>query len=134
MSSRRPFARTATDISLRPPQLQGSSSTEQAVATEFVNEHLRGTIADQYDFKSDPVHVVSYLTPHKVSVLILIEYYCQCRCPLPLVQKLLLFLLKCIQVNNTFPVLLSSSSLFNGFIDLYAYIAILFIGSFGISP
>ncbi|KAF9113425.1 anaphase promoting complex subunit 5 [Mortierella sp. AM989] len=54
MSSRRPFARTATDISLRPPQLQGSSSTEQAVATDFVNEHLRGTIADQYDFKSDP--------------------------------------------------------------------------------
>ncbi|KAG0008935.1 Anaphase-promoting complex subunit 5 [Entomortierella chlamydospora] len=97
MSGRRPFARTATDISLRPPQAQGFNSSEQGIAAAFANDHLNGTATGQYGFNSGPVHVVSYLTPHKVSVLILIEYYCQCRSPLPSVQNLLLFLLKCIQ-------------------------------------
>ncbi|KAG0380364.1 anaphase promoting complex subunit 5 [Mortierella sp. AD032] len=45
----------------------------------------------------DPVHAVPYLTPHKVSVLILVEFFCQNQCPPDAAQQLLLFLLDCIQ-------------------------------------
>ncbi|KAF9285153.1 anaphase promoting complex subunit 5 [Mortierella antarctica] len=43
------------------------------------------------------VHVMAYLTPHKISILILIEYFCQHQSPPNDVQKLSQFLLKCIQ-------------------------------------
>ncbi|KAG0092318.1 anaphase promoting complex subunit 5 [Podila epicladia] len=43
------------------------------------------------------VHVMAYLTPHKISILILIEYFCQHQSPQNDVQKLSQFLLKCIQ-------------------------------------
>ncbi|KAG0334818.1 anaphase promoting complex subunit 5 [Podila horticola] len=43
------------------------------------------------------VHVMAYLTPHKISILILIEYYCQHQSAQNDVQKLSQFLLKCIQ-------------------------------------
>ncbi|KAI1316090.1 Anaphase-promoting complex subunit 5 [Mortierella claussenii] len=96
MTSRRPFARTATDISLTPPQTLGFGSEEQAATDSLTNELLNGTISNTHGLRSGPVHVVPYLTPHKVSVLILIEHYCQ-NGPLDAAQSLLLFLLKCIQ-------------------------------------
>ncbi|KAF9327143.1 anaphase promoting complex subunit 5 [Podila minutissima] len=40
---------------------------------------------------------MAYLTPHKISILILIEYFCQHQSPPNDVQKLSQFLLKCIQ-------------------------------------
>ncbi|KAF8936277.1 anaphase promoting complex subunit 5 [Dissophora ornata] len=98
MTSRRAFARTATDISLLPPRTQGFSPSEQAAAAGFAHElFTNGAETPGRGFAPTSVHVVPYLTPHKVSVLILIEYYCQNQCPLPAAQDLLLFLLKCIQ-------------------------------------
>jgi hypothetical protein len=96
MGSRRLFARTATDISLRPPHKLGFSSFEQDVDPVFSNEQP-GSSTDM-GF-SGPVHVVSYLTPHKVSVLALVELYCQAQYPMELSQSLSFFLLKCIQVR-----------------------------------
>jgi hypothetical protein len=88
--NRRVFARTATDISIHE-----FVSSEQAVAPVFLNERSSPVALNS----GGPVHVVPYLTPHKVSVLTLIEYYCQSQCPQALGQSLLLFLLKRIQVR-----------------------------------
>jgi len=41
---------------------------------------------------------VPYLTPHKIAILILIEFYCQGQCPAVSSTDLLLFLLECIEV------------------------------------
>lgn len=42
---------------------------------------------------------VPYLTPHKIAILILIEFYCQGQCPAASSTDLLLFLLECIEVH-----------------------------------
>ncbi|ORZ28707.1 anaphase-promoting complex subunit 5-domain-containing protein [Lobosporangium transversale] len=100
MNNRRPFARTATDISLRPPRTQGVGLSEQATPS-LEDEALSGKEITEGRAFLGPVHVVPYLTPHKVSILILIEYYCQ-KCSLASVQELLLFLLKCIQDSSEY--------------------------------
>ncbi|KAK3843048.1 MAG: hypothetical protein J3R72DRAFT_441487 [Linnemannia gamsii] len=97
MTSRRTYARTATDISLRPPQTQ---SFVDGSVEEFDLIHYEATgpgMASRGRLVPDPVHAVPYLTPHKVSVLILVEFFCQNRCPPDAAQQLLLFLLDCIQ-------------------------------------
>ncbi|KAG0303422.1 anaphase promoting complex subunit 5 [Dissophora globulifera] len=94
MTSRRAFARTATDISLLP---RGFTPTEQALASSASELVSARSSIPGLGVASGSIHVVPYLTPHKVSILILIEYYCQSQCPPESTHRLLLFLLKCIQ-------------------------------------
>ncbi|KAF9129463.1 anaphase promoting complex subunit 5 [Mortierella sp. 14UC] len=99
MTSRRAFARTATDISLRPPQTQTFAGPD-GITEDFDHAHAGGTglgMASRGRLVPDPVHAVPYLTPHKVSVLILVEFFCRDQCPPEAAQQLLLFLLDCIQ-------------------------------------
>ncbi|KAF9193591.1 Anaphase-promoting complex subunit 5 [Haplosporangium sp. Z 767] len=95
MTSRRAFTRTATDISLLPPQAQSFGSTEQTIASDYT--HSSGAQLDCARAPSGLVHVVPYLTPHKVSVLILIEYFCRRQCPPESAQNLQRLLIQCIQ-------------------------------------
>src|SRR5690554_5716531 len=97
MTSRRAFARTATDISLLPPLAQSFGSTEQTIASDYT--HSSEAQLDNARTPSGLVHVVPYLTPHKVSVLILIEYFCQRQCPRESAQNLQRLLIQCIQVR-----------------------------------
>ncbi|KAG0326761.1 Anaphase-promoting complex subunit 5 [Dissophora globulifera] len=94
MTSRRAFARTATDISLLP---RGFTPTEQALANSASELVSARSSIPGLGVASGSIHVVPYLTPNKVSILILIEYYCQSQCPPESTHRLLLFLLKCIQ-------------------------------------
>ncbi|KAF9583856.1 Anaphase-promoting complex subunit 5 [Lunasporangiospora selenospora] len=58
---------------------------------------------DEFLALSSPtIDVMSYLTPHKISVLILVEYYCYVPASSPIAQNLLLFLLECIQDPTEF--------------------------------
>ncbi|KAF9938179.1 anaphase promoting complex subunit 5 [Mortierella alpina] len=97
--SRRAYARTATDISLLPPQTQSFSPAEQNVAASADATSSQDAQArlDALGHSAGPIHVVPYLTPHKVAILILLEYLCQSQCPQESAQSLMLFLLKCIQ-------------------------------------
>lgn len=101
MTSKRAFARTATDISLRPPQTQTFAGSD-GIAEDYdddVNDLGVGlSNTGRGRLEPDPVHAVPYLTPHKVSVLILVELFCRNQCPPNTAQQLLLFLLDCIQV------------------------------------
>ncbi|CAO3573564.1 unnamed protein product [Mortierella alpina] len=99
MSSRRAYARTATDISLLPPQTQSFSPPVQNVAASADDRSSQDaqTRLDALGHAAGPIHVVPYLTPHKVAILILLEYLCQGQCPPDSAQNLMLFLLKCIQ-------------------------------------
>lgn len=102
MTSKRAFARTATDISLRPPLTQTFADPDEIAEDndDNFNDLGAGGIggASRGRLMPDPVHAVPYLTPHKVSVLILIEFFCRNQCPPDAAQQLLLFLLDCIQV------------------------------------
>jgi len=102
MTSRRTYARTATDISLRPPQTQSFASPD-GIAEDFDEDNFGASpggpgSAGRGRLVSEPIHAVPYLTPHKVSVLILVEYFCRGQCPPDAAQQLLLFLLNCVQV------------------------------------
>ncbi|KAF9090392.1 anaphase promoting complex subunit 5 [Mortierella sp. GBA35] len=94
--SQRAFARTATDISLRPPQTQIFAGLDEVVQDDHQGSETGPGVGGR-GLVSDPVHAVPYLTPHKVSVLILVEFFCQSQCPPDAAQQLLLFLLDCIQ-------------------------------------
>ncbi|KAG0066960.1 anaphase promoting complex subunit 5 [Linnemannia elongata] len=101
MTSKRAFARTATDISLRPPQTQTFADPDEIAENYDNNFNDPRTVgmegAGRGRLVPDPVHAVPYLTPHKVSVLILVEFFCRNQCPPEAAQQLLLFLLDCIQ-------------------------------------
>ncbi|KFH68460.1 hypothetical protein MVEG_05275 [Podila verticillata NRRL 6337] len=108
MSNRRVFGRTTTDLSLlragagagagagvasspitRPTQLPTTLPPSNETAEhDNARKQAKGMVQ---------VHVMPYLTPHKVSILILIEYFCQHQAPQNDVQKLSQLLLKCIQ-------------------------------------
>ncbi|KAF9932594.1 anaphase promoting complex subunit 5, partial [Linnemannia zychae] len=99
MSGRRSFVRTATDISIRPPQTQ-TFTGQDGIAEEYDNIHNIHAGPDSVGRgrpMSEPIQVVLYLSPHKVSILILIEFFCRSRCPPDISQQLLLFLLDSIQ-------------------------------------
>ncbi|KAG0297649.1 anaphase promoting complex subunit 5 [Linnemannia gamsii] len=70
MTSKRAFARTATDISLRPPQTQTFAGSD-GIAEDYdddVNDLGVGlSNTGRGRLVPDPVHAVPYLTPHKVS-------------------------------------------------------------------
>ncbi|KAG0238315.1 anaphase promoting complex subunit 5 [Actinomortierella wolfii] len=101
MSGRRVFARTATDISLLTPAsgqtgyhspapyhrlhahphhatLQTHESDGTLVATGSQRSTFDEEVGqDPFTAETDAALVVGYLTPHKVAILILIEYYCR---------------------------------------------------------
>ncbi|KAG0232377.1 anaphase promoting complex subunit 5 [Actinomortierella wolfii] len=101
MSGRRVFARTATDISLLTPAsgqtgyhspapyhrlhahphhatLQTHESDGTLVATGSQRPTFDEEVGqDPFTAETDAALVVGYLTPHKVAILILIEYYCR---------------------------------------------------------
>ncbi|KAF9157126.1 anaphase promoting complex subunit 5 [Linnemannia schmuckeri] len=106
MTSKRAFARTATDISLRPPQTQTFAELD-GIAEDYDDDFHDPRVggpggASRGRLAPDPVHAVPYLTPHKVSVLILVEFFCRNQCPPDTAQQLLLFLLDCIQDSSEY--------------------------------
>ncbi|KAF8948044.1 anaphase promoting complex subunit 5 [Haplosporangium gracile] len=106
MTSKRAFARTATDISLRPPQTQTFAAPDgiaEDYDDDFHDPRAGGPGgASRVRLVLDPVHAVPYLTPHKISVLILVEFFCRNQCPPDAAQQLLLFLLDCIQDSSEY--------------------------------
>ncbi|KAG0249885.1 anaphase promoting complex subunit 5, partial [Actinomortierella ambigua] len=100
MAGRRVFARTATDISLLTPasghagyhspapyhRLHAhhhhpatlSQESDGALVATSSQLHLQQEDdRDPFTAETDAALVVQYLTPHKVSILILVEYYCR---------------------------------------------------------
>lgn len=107
MSNRRAFGRTTTDLSLlragartggvvAPSPTAGATQSPTPVPPSHSMEHDNSRKQAK---RMAQVHVMAYLTPHKISILILIEYYCQHQSAQNDVQKLSQFLLKCIQVT-----------------------------------
>ncbi|KAF9977917.1 anaphase promoting complex subunit 5 [Actinomortierella ambigua] len=103
MAGRRVFARTATDISLLTPA-SGQAGYHSPAPYHRLHAHHHphhpaslsqeadGTLVatssqlqlqqeedgrDPFTAETDAALVVQYLTPHKVSILILVEYYCR---------------------------------------------------------
>jgi hypothetical protein len=107
MSNRRAFGRTTTDLSLlragpgaggvvAPSPTAGATQSPTPLPPSQSMEHDNSRKRTK---RMAQVHVMAYLTPHKISILILIEYFCQHQSPQNDVQKLSQFLLKCIQVT-----------------------------------